>query len=501
MKRSYLIWIGWIAVAVLALYLRMHDLSEAPVHFDEATGARQMAMQLDGEAPQFDPIHFHGPWLRESTVPIAHIRGEKNWRSLSVQTLRYNTVLAGWLLCFTPLLWRKELGAQGALAAAALLASSPLIVYYNRMYIHESWLALFGMLACSGIFRVIQKPDYRSGLLCGISTGLMFATKETVAISILSWGFAAGILVWITQSAKDAPGMRAFLKPALCLVAAALYTSAYFYTDGFRHLAGYVDAFRTYFAYETTAGHEKPFFYYIHNLLWPKHRLGLWWSEGLIAILALAALPLTLRSTRDSSAFLFVALSFVAHFLIYSLIGYKTPWLMLLPWAHACLLGGMAFARWQASARALRITLSLLLLLTLFWQSRQSLLATGRFVNDARNPYAYVPTSRDAERLSDWLETLDEIEPLSPAAVVGSSYWPLPWYLRGLETVGYWPEVQPEFTDFPVVMVMPEQVATADALLKNSHEQLPRSLRDNVSLMVYLRKDIWEQWNMGVENF
>jgi uncharacterized protein (TIGR03663 family) len=500
MKKSYLIGIGWIAVAALALFLRVQNLAEMPVHFDEATGARQLAEQLEGESPQFNPTHFHGPWLRVSTAPIAQLRGETNWQSLSVETLRYNPVLAGLLLCFTPWLWRKELGTAGSLTAAALLASSPLIVYYNRIYIHESWLALFGMLACAGIYRFLQQPKYRYGLLCGISIGLMFATKETFAISILAWSFATSVTVWLARKTKAAPALHTCLKPALLAVVVALLTSAYFYTDGFRHPAGYVDAFRTYFAYETTEGHDKPFFYYAHTLVWPKHRLGLWWSEGLIAVLALAALLPAWRRKHERQAIHFVALSFAAHILIYSWIGYKTPWLMLLPWAHACFLGGMAFTRWQSSVRGIRIALSLLLLFTLCWQARQSTYASGRFANDARNPYAYVPTSRDVKRLSSWLETLDVMQTLSPTAVIGSNYWPLPWYLRDLETVGYWPEIEPTFSEFPLVIVMPDQVAAADALLTNSHVRLPRALRDNVALMVYLRKDIWEQWNQEAED-
>lgn len=202
MKRG-LIWTGWIAIALLATYLRMQNLGTSPVHFDEATGARLLGKQLEGEHPRFDASHFHGPWLRKSAVPIARLRSENDWKSLSVETLRLNTVIAGLLLCFTPLLWRKEIGMLGTMAASALLATSPLIVYYNRMFIHESWIALFGMLACASVFRYLQKPSSSMGILGGISIGLMFATKETFAISILSWGFAAATLLWLDKKPSN----------------------------------------------------------------------------------------------------------------------------------------------------------------------------------------------------------------------------------------------------------------------------------------------------------
>ena len=46
-------------------------------------------------------------------------------------------------------------------------------------------------------------------------------------------------------------------------VAASLLTAALsprlFYTDGFRHPQGAIDAVRTFFVYETVDGHDKPF--------------------------------------------------------------------------------------------------------------------------------------------------------------------------------------------------------------------------------------------------
>ena len=494
MKRG-LIWTGWIAIALLATYLRMQNLGTSPVHFDEATGARLLGKQLEGEHPRFDASHFHGPWLRKSAVPIARLRSENDWKSLSVETLRLNTVIAGLLLCFTPLLWRKEIGMLGTMAASALLATSPLIVYYNRMFIHESWIALFGMLACASVFRYLQKPSSSMGILGGISIGLMFATKETFAISILSWGFAAATLLWLDKKPSNTHGIQSYLKSFAWLGFAAVITSAYFYTEGFSHPTGYLDAFRTFLSYETTPGHEKPFLYYAYNLLWPKFRLGHWWSESMIALMALAALGFTRGNGRPSAAIVFVALSALAHFLIYSIIRYKTPWLVLLPWAHLCLLAGMAFDHWKTTARITRIALSILLMLTLLWQSRQSTFACGRFANDIRNPYAYVPTSEDTVRLASWLNELNAMHSLSTAAVIGSEYWPLPWYLRSLDEVGYWPEPKEAFRDYSIVFAMPEQVGRASDLLENTHVPLPRGLRNNVSLMVYLRNDIWEQWN------
>ena len=79
--------------------------------------------------------------------------------------------------------------------------------------------------------------------------------------------------------------LRPYCLPALLLTLTAALSASYFYSDGFRSAQGIVDAVRTYFVYETTAGHEKGFSYYVELLLWPKHQLGIWWSEALIGLL------------------------------------------------------------------------------------------------------------------------------------------------------------------------------------------------------------------------
>ena len=53
------------------------------------------------------------------------------------------------------------MGDYGAALSAALLATSPLLVYYSRMYIHESWLALFGLLGLTFTYRLYKNPNMK----------------------------------------------------------------------------------------------------------------------------------------------------------------------------------------------------------------------------------------------------------------------------------------------------------------------------------------------------
>ena len=500
MSQRLFIIVTWIGIVILSLTLRLQNLEERPIHADEATGARILAGQLAGEDYQFDPQHFHGPLLSLSSQPIARSRSETSWSELSTTTLRLSTVIAGLLVVFTPLLWRRSIGSWGALAAAALLASSPLMVYYNRMYIHESLLTLFAMLACAAVLRLTEQPGKRIAIASGLCIGLMFATKETFAISILAWLPAVGLCYW-RQQANDArhlcTNLRIYLLPSVYLAITAAFTAAYFYSDGFRSMQGIIDAVRTYFVYETTAGHEKGMGYYLELLIWPKQQFGIWWTEALIALLAVIAVAFAVVKRVPNPAVLFLAVATVCHFIIYSCIGYKTPWLMMVPWAHACLLAGYVFSYFPNLKTRSRFLLTLLLLTGLAYQTKQSIHASGRLANDSRNPYAYVPTSKDAAKVERWLHelrALPDAPTLTPIGVIGQGYWPLPWYLRTFETIGYWPTPIQDITDLPIIFAMPAQAQACDNLLGATHTKLPRGLRANVAVTLYLRNDIWQHW-------
>ena len=256
--------IAWLGLLGLAIFLRMDNLSERPVHADEATGARILALQLEGQDYRYNPRHFHGPTLSQFAYPLVRLRGEHDWSSLSIATLRSSTVIGGVLLVLTPLLWLRTLGPWPALAAAAWLTTSPLLVYYSRVYIHETWLALFGMLACAGLYHLTLRPTSGRALATGAALGLMFATKITVSISLLSWFIAgAGLFFFLKRSgrtgaARLAHRSRSDYFKALCyLIIGGFLCSLLLYSNYFQNPAGLLEALQSFLIYEPTIGHEK----------------------------------------------------------------------------------------------------------------------------------------------------------------------------------------------------------------------------------------------------
>jgi len=484
----------WVGVIVLAASLRFYDLGSRPVHADEATGARITARMMETDDYRFDPKHYHGPTLGLAGGAFAKIAGSTGWRDLQITPLRAVTSAAGLVLVMVPLFGRRRFGDGPALAAALFLATSPMLVYFSRMYIHEMLLALCGGLA------LWQATGSRFRWLAGLWVGLMFATKETFAISMMAWGGAAAVVYLLEKRGRiDIPRLwRTCGRDVLVGGVLAMVVGFAFYSQGFRYWQGAEDAVRTYFIYETVAGHDKPFGWYAFLMLWPELRGGFRWGETVLALAALVAVVISLRPrAMPRNAVLavrFLALAAVFHGAIYSLIGYKTPWLMVLPWAHVALLAGFAVCHPAlVSRRGLQIAAAALLMVAAGAQLAQTVRSSFRFASDSRNPLAYPASSSDLNSLESWITALDaaaDFQSIEPMIVVGSEYWPLPWYLRRHQLVGYYPEPPQGIERLPLVF----DLWGVDEFLMDTHVPIPRGLRDGVPVTAWVRFDFWDAY-------
>ncbi|MEO8615258.1 MAG: flippase activity-associated protein Agl23 [Luteolibacter sp.] len=495
MKRAVLI-ACWISVIVVGIFLRFDHLSTRPFHADEATGARITASRMESGGYRFDPVHFHGPLLSALAIPLCKMNGETRWQEMTKSTLRLVPAIAGSLLLLVPLLCRRRFGDVSMLAASALLASSPLLVYYSRMFIHESLLVLFGML---GLVSLIRFPRYG---IPGLMIGLMFATKESFAISMLAWSGAGLLIVWEHRRKFDRTfylsAWETYRMPIAVSLLAAAACAGFFYTDGFRNPHGAIDAINTFFFYQTGTGHDKPVTYYFQLLALPTKSGGLWWFGTPVVMLALLAFVASFRRNAESASIIrFLAYAAAGHFLIYSAVAYKTPWLACLLWAHVCLLAGFGVAGFSRHRLPMKTALGLLVGLCLISQFIQTRRATGRFASDERNPFAYVPTRNEIESLGPWLEKLQLAAPaisLEPVAVVGREYWPLNWYLRSFHEIGYWPAPPDDLASRALVFSMPDTAGAVTTLLADTHMSLPRGLRAGVPMQMFVRNDVWKLW-------
>ena len=69
-----------------------------------------------------------------------------------------------------------------AAAAAVLMAVSPAMVFYSRMYIQESMFACFALAFAIAVGRAVTHGGRWWPVLAGVAAGLTAATKETAAI-------------------------------------------------------------------------------------------------------------------------------------------------------------------------------------------------------------------------------------------------------------------------------------------------------------------------------
>jgi uncharacterized protein (TIGR03663 family) len=468
----------WIFVFVVAGAFRFIDLPAAPLHADEAVGARITGDRLEGGKYHFDPSHYHGPslsWLGAQAVRLA---GQKSFAELDVFSLRSISAVCGLLVILLPLILRKWLGDAGALLAGALLATSPLLCQFSRVFIHEPVLSVFSACAIVGLSWWLAGGGLPAALCGGLALGLMAATKETFGIMAISWlvGLVACKGVTPIRNVGFAAISSGLVFLAVLIIA---YGSPW-------------DFFKTYFVYSIDPGHHKPWDYYWHLLLVPKHNAPQWWTEAGVGLLAVAG---AWSAWRTKNLFLkWLAVSTAVQFAILSAISYKTPWLATVPWIQSCLLAGTGAAALLTRAGVVRLSAAVAVLsVILFFQVWQTGAAVFRFSNDPRNPMAYSLTSRDIVMLGERMRALHRKSPAFRAgriAVLGKGYWPLPWYLRGTSQAGYFDAPPSDLENYPVVIALPEAALEATSRLSGTHEIFYNGLRSEVPLSVFVRQDV-----------
>jgi uncharacterized protein (TIGR03663 family) len=477
-----------VSILLLAGWLRFFDLSSAPIHFDEATGARIMSQVLEGQSYRYDPTHFHGPLLAFTGALTAKVKGEHSWHELTASGIRTTTAVCGILLVVLILAAYPLIGHVAALSAAGLVAASPVLTHFNRIFIHES---LFVLVLCAAGFATAwwwRKPNLWLAAATGVLVGIAAGTRETFILAPATW-VAAMLIMRIPP-----PLPKKHLLIAIGTAGSfALITIFLIFSEFCSRPSGFFDFISTYWQYETTPGHDKPGWYYASLYLLPfSHGRIHWWFGGAFVIAATTfLLPHSDRSVKIGRVLLISALLQAA---VFSFISYKVPWLMLMPWTQVLIAAGLAVA---AACSRLRSPALLVLLIALAVVGFDAVQA-WRVQSPARarnsNPLQYVATVPRieiwTERTIDWLRAADAAH--QTVAVIGQNYWPLPWYLRTLPNVGYWSASPPGISTMPLIIAMPTIGESIAEKLHSSHTFMFEGLRTDTPVFVFLRNDIWE---------
>src|SRR4051794_2614529 len=358
-----------VLILLVAAALRLPMLALNPFHHDEGINGFFTTNLLRDGIYHYDPANYHGPSLYYLALASATLFG------LNTEAMRLVPVLAGLATVALVFPLRRLLGSIATLTAAALLAVSPGAVYVSRYFIHESLLVCFSLaLVVSTLLYVDRRrPAYL--LAIAASAALMFTTKETGIITIVVLVIAAVVARWyVGFRAQEAPspgaskraGRRSAvyvdgveyrpvrrpsvrIRPEDILGAAVVFLAIYvlLFSSFFTNFPnGLVDSLATFAVWtQTGAGTQQQ----------PIQEYIVWMLRADGPILLLGAVGGLLAAIRGRSVvWVFVGLWALGITAAYSLIQYKTPWIVLNMLVPLALLGGLAIAA-LAEARRWRL--------------------------------------------------------------------------------------------------------------------------------------------------
>ena len=496
--------------AALALAWRCPRLDQRPLHNDEGVNAVKFGALWQHGRYKYDPHEYHGPSLAYATLLFSRLTGAPALDQFTDARLRALTVAFGLgLLLLLPLVV-DGLGRRAMLWAGFFTAFSPAMVFYSRYYIHEMLLVFFTFLAMGAGWRYWRSRKLGWALLAGAGLGLMHATKETFVLSLFAAALALALnQVWNRYLDASGPPIKAPRLNPWHLAAGLgvwLVVAGVLFTSFCSNWAGLRDSVRTYLPWLHRAGGASPHIhswdFYLQHLLWFHVGKGPVWSEAFIAALAVVGAGagfVRKRLGRASASFVrFLALYSFLLAALYSALEYKTPWCLLSFWQGMILLAGVGAALLLRSVRPLAARLAVLALFVagtghLAWQAWQ---LNDRYASDPRNPYVYTQTLPDVFRLVQRIQALAAASPEGRATVIKvidpESYWPLPWYLRSFQNVGWW-DALPEDPYAPIMIVGAGLNANLDA--NKTHLMVGiYALRPQVFLELYVRLDLWKAY-------
>jgi predicted membrane-bound mannosyltransferase len=147
--------------------------------------------------------------------------------------------------------------------------------------------------------------------------------------------------------------------------------------------------------------------------------------------------------------------------------------------------------------RPLKLLTGLILLAFTGQLATQAWRAAIEYAADPRNPYVYAQTSPDILNLVEHVKAVSASSPqrnrmLIQVIAPENEYWPLPWYLRQFDRVG-WYDRYPSGPHAPVVVVSTHFPEDLEA--EKTHASAGRfELRPQTFFELYVADDLWRAY-------
>lgn len=454
-----------LAILAVAAFYRLAGLELKPVHHDECVNYVFTKKLLDTGNYQYNPTAYHGPLLYYLALPAPKIAG------FSKTTIRFMPALFGVLTVLLVLLLGREVGAPGALFAAAVLALSPANVYFDKTFLHEVYFSFATVGLIWMFLEAIRSGKATAVIWCYLFAVLGFAVKETAAFNVAAI-LAAWAIYWLTaRRTGEAASLhfgallgRPDRQPLLWALGMGVSLWLLLFSNFLRNPHGLLDFFAAYFPWFQT-GVQKPthvkawhyFFVLLYKYYWP-----------VLPFVAWAALRAFWKSKPRSLAILAVAVVIQG---VYSVIPYKTPWCVLSIGIVWMLVAADGFSDLWTALRynALRVLLAVLTVAGLAYYGQFSYILNFREYdynhNDSnearRHDVVYVQTQREYEQLPADLRKIAAVSGAGdrlPIFISGGSKNPGRFYLR-------------DFRKVKVEGAKPPQTVKQDVILVRENER------------------------------
>jgi uncharacterized protein (TIGR03663 family) len=510
--------IGALVIFLVAALLRLYDLNLVPLHHDEGVNGNFLVRLVREGVYAYDPANYHGPTLYyfAALFPwiVRVLFGKSAQESYGLTTVAIRAVPAIFGLATIGLvfLMRRWLGTIATLSAALLLALSPGAVYLSRYFIHETQFVFFTLgIVVAGLHFYERRNGYYL-MLASASAALLFATKETamISVAVLIIAFVVTHLYLRFRKVKTGAPKRKgrtleqsrlsqFVEDlggppvvGLYLVLAVVVFAGLwvvFYSSFFTNSKGISDSFKT-FEIWTKTGTDA----HVHALY--TYLIWLISQEGSLLFLGVLGAAYVVVKPKNSVA-LFSALWAFGLIAAYSLIPYKTPWLLLNFVVPLSLIAGYAVqAVYELDKRHLRLVIVVLCIPVLVSTYQTIDLNFKNYDNDNKYyVYVYAHTTRGTLDLVKEIDRIagEQSGNLTGITIVSPDYWPLPWYLRNYSRVGYYGRLAASTE--PIIIANENQKPDMEANFSEVYSQVPSNqsggsfeLRPGVRLLLYERR-------------
>jgi uncharacterized protein (TIGR03663 family) len=482
-------WWSGCAILLAAALLRLLFLTEKPLHHDEGVNGLFLVNLFRSGFYHYDPANYHGPTLYYlAIIPVA-INNLLHWgHGLSTFAIRLVTAAFGVGVVWLILCLRRWLGSAGTLAASALAAVSPGFVFFSRYFIHEILFIFFTLGTITAWLWYQETGKARYLMLASASASFLYATKETWIITVAVWLIALPCTFFYMRlmPPEERPEsgnghefrLSHFGLAALLFVAIGLL----FYSSFFTNPHGILDSVLT-FTYWTKTGEHG-----IYNREWWTYLKWLFEEEAPALFLGSVGVVTALVKARNRFL-VFCAFWTMGIFAAYSLVPYKTPWLVLsLILPLVLMAGNLVEEMFQPGLRAF----------TAIWITAAAAFSLYQAVDvsfvhydDDSYAYVYAHTNRDFLNLVHEIESIAAANPAKNeigVTVMSPEHWPLAWYLRDYTHVGYWGRIVP--TSEPIVIALKPQAPAVEQQLGGQYTRFStHELRPGNTLVMFVRKD------------